>query len=228
MEILKIKDINKTYGKGEAKVEAIKNMNFSVKKGEFIAIIGASGSGKSTLLNIIGGIDTPTSGQVYIDGEDIYTLNDERLSTFRRRKIGFVFQSYNLIPVLTVEENVKMPILLDNKKADQKYIDELLETLGIANKKKNLPNELSGGQQQRVSIARALSNSPSIVLADEPTGNLDKKNGQEVINLLIAATKKYSQTLIVITHDMEIANLASRIIKIEDGEMISDEVIRHE
>ena len=228
MEILKIKDINKTYGKGEAKVEAIKNMNFSVKKGEFIAIIGASGSGKSTLLNIIGGIDTPTSGQVYIDGEDIYTLNDERLSTFRRRKIGFVFQSYNLIPVLTVEENVKMPVLLDNKKADQKYIDELLETLGIANKKKNLPNELSGGQQQRVSIARALSNSPSIVLADEPTGNLDKKNGQKVINLLIAATKKYSQTLIVITHDMEIANLASRIIKIEDGEMISDEVIRHE
>ena len=228
MEILKIEEINKTYGKGEAKVEAIKNMNFSVKKGEFIAIIGASGSGKSTLLNIIGGIDTPTSGQVYIDGEDIYTLNDERLSTFRRRKIGFVFQSYNLIPVLTVEENVKMPVLLDNKKADQKYIDELLETLGIANKKKNLPNELSGGQQQRVSIARALSNSPSIVLADEPTGNLDKKNGQEVINLLIAATKKYSQTLIVITHDMEIANLASRIIKIEDGEMISDEVIRHE
>lgn len=227
MEILRVENLSKVYGKKGTEIQAVNNMNFSVNKGEFIAIIGASGSGKSTLLNLIGGIDAPSNGKVIIDGQDMYTLNDDKLSALRRRKIGFIFQSYNLIPVLTVEENIKMPILLDDNKPDKKYIQELMSLLGLEDRKNHLPNELSGGQQQRVSIARALSNNPSIILADEPTGNLDKKNGSEVITLLTATVKKYSQTLILITHDMEIANLADRVIQIEDGKKISDEVIKN-
>ena len=227
MEILRIENLSKVYGKKGTEIQAVNNMNFSVNKGEFIAIIGASGSGKSTLLNLIGGIDAPSNGKVIIDGQDMYTLNDDKLSALRRRKIGFIFQSYNLIPVLTVEENIKMPILLDDNKPEKKYIQELMSMLGLEDRKNHLPNELSGGQQQRVSIARALSNNPSIILADEPTGNLDKKNGSEVIALLTATVKKYSQTLILITHDMEIANLADRVIQIEDGMIISDEVIKN-
>lgn len=227
MEILRVENLSKVYGKKGTEIQAVNNMNFSVNKGEFVAIIGASGSGKSTLLNLIGGIDAPSNGKVIIDGQDMYKLNDDKLSALRRRKIGFIFQSYNLIPVLTVEENIKMPILLDDNKPDKKYIQELMSLLGLEDRKNHLPNELSGGQQQRVSIARALSNNPSIILADEPTGNLDKKNGSEVIALLTAAVKKYSQTLILITHDMEIANLADRVIQIEDGMIISDEVIKN-
>ena len=227
MEILRVENLSKVYGKKGTEIQAVNNMNFSVNKGEFVAIIGASGSGKSTLLNLIGGIDAPSNGKVIIDGQDMYKLNDDKLSALRRRKIGFIFQSYNLIPVLTVEENIKMPILLDDNKPDKKYIQELMSLLGLEDRKNHLPNELSGGQQQRVSIARALSNNPSIILADEPTGNLDKKNGSEVITLLTAAVKKYSQTLILITHDMEIANLADRVIQIEDGMIISDEVIKN-
>ena len=226
MEILRVENLKKVYGKKGTEIVAVNNMKFSINKGEFVAIIGASGSGKSTLLNLIGGIDSPSDGRVIIDGQDIYKLNDDKLSALRRRKIGFIFQSYNLIPVLTVEENIKMPILLDDNKPDKKYIQELMSLLGLEDRKNHLPNELSGGQQQRVSIARALSNNPSIILADEPTGNLDKKNGSEVITLLSAAVKKYSQTLILITHDIEIANLADRVIQIEDGIIISDEVTK--
>ena len=227
MEILRIDNLSKIYGKKGTEIEAVNNMNFSVNKGEFVAIIGASGSGKSTLLNMIGGIDAPSKGKVIIDEEDIYSLNDDKLSALRRRKIGFIFQSYNLIPVLTVEENIKIPVLIDDNKPDEKYIQELIHLLGLEHRKNHLPNELSGGEQQRVSIARALANNPSMILADEPTGNLDKKNGREVISLLTAAVKKYSQTLILITHDMEIANLADRVIQIEDGKIISDEVIKN-
>ena len=226
MEILRVDNLKKVYGKKGTEIAAVNNMNFSINKGEFVAIIGASGSGKSTLLNLIGGIDSPSDGRVIIDGQDIYKLNDDKLSALRRRKIGFIFQSYNLIPVLTVEENIKMPVLLDDNKPDKKYIQELMSLLGLEDRKNHLPNELSGGQQQRVSIARALANNPSIILADEPTGNLDKKNGSEVITLLSAAVKKYSQTLILITHDIEIANLADRVIQIEDGIIISDEVTK--
>lgn len=222
MEILRVENLNKIYGKKEAQVQAVRNMSFNVCSGEFIAIIGASGSGKSTLLNLIGGIDSPTNGKIIIDGQDIDKLNDDKLSSLRRNKIGFIFQSYNLIPVLTVEENIKMPILLDDNKVDNKYIDELISFLGLSDRKNHLPNELSGGQQQRVSIARALANNPSIILADEPTGNLDKQNGKEVMELLTETVKKYSKTLILITHDMEIAKLAHRIIHIEDGKIISD------
>lgn len=222
MEVLRVENLNKIYGKKEAQVQAVRNMSFNVCSGEFIAIIGASGSGKSTLLNLIGGIDSPTNGKIIIDGQDIDKLNDDKLSSLRRNKIGFIFQSYNLIPVLTVEENIKMPILLDDNKVDNKYIDELISFLGLSDRKNHLPNELSGGQQQRVSIARALANNPSIILADEPTGNLDKQNGKEVMELLTETVKKYSKTLILITHDMEIAKLAHRIIHIEDGKIISD------
>lgn len=228
MEILKVENLCKEYGIGDNKVQAIKNMNFTVKKGEFICIVGASGSGKSTLLHLIGGMDKPTNGRVIIDGEDIYSLDDDKLSAFRRRKVGFIFQSYNLIPVLTAEENINITVLLDNKKPDKKYIDGLIDTLNLSNRKNHLPNELSGGQQQRVSIARALANNPSLILADEPTGNLDRKNSQEVMELLIATVKKFNKTLILITHDIEIANLADRVIKIEDGEIVSDEVIKYE
>lgn len=228
MEIVKVQNLSKIYGENSIEIKAVNNMNFSVNKGEFVVIIGASGSGKSTLLNLLGGIDVPSSGKVIIDGEDIYTLNDEKLSELRRRKIGFVFQNYNLIPVLTVEENINMPVLLDDKKPDRTYIDGIINMLGLEERKDHFPNQLSGGQQQRVSIGRALANKPSIILADEPTGNLDKKNGKEVITLLSKAIKNYSQTLILITHDMEIANLADRIIHIEDGKIILDEVIKNE
>lgn len=228
MEILKVENLCKEYGSGDNKVQAIKNMNFTVEKGEFVCIVGASGSGKSTLLHLIGGMDKPTNGKVIVDGENIYSLNDNKLSAFRRRKVGFIFQSYNLIPVLTAEENINITVLLDNKKPDKKYIDGLIDTLNLSNRKNHLPNELSGGQQQRVSIARALANNPSLILADEPTGNLDRKNSQEVMELLIATVKKFNKTLILITHDIEIANLADRVIKIEDGEIVSDEVIKYE
>lgn len=228
MEILKVENLCKEYGSGDNKVQAIKNMNFIVKKGEFICVVGASGSGKSTLLHLIGGMDKPTNGEVIVDGENIYSLNDNKLSAFRRRKVGFIFQCYNLIPVLTAEENIKMTVLLDNKKPDKKYIDDLINTLNLNSRKNHLPNELSGGQQQRVSIARALANNPSLILADEPTGNLDRKSSQEVMKLLIATVKKFNKTLILITHDIEIANLADRVIKIEDGEIVSDEVIKYE
>ena len=228
MEILKVENLCKEYGSGDNKVQAIKNMNFTVEKGEFVCIVGASGSGKSTLLHLIGGMDKPTNGKVIVDGEDIYSLDDNKLSAFRRRKVGFIFQSYNLIPVLTAEENINITVLLDNKKPDKKYIDGLIDTLNLSNRKNHLPNELSGGQQQRVSIARALANNPSLILADEPTGNLDRKNSQEVMELLIATVKKFNKTLILITHDIEIANLADRVIKIEDGEIVSDEVIKYE
>lgn len=228
MEILKVENLCKEYGSGDNKVQAIKNMNFTVEKGEFVCIVGASGSGKSTLLHLIGGMDKPTNGKVIVDGENIYSLDDNKLSAFRRRKVGFIFQSYNLIPVLTAEENINMTVLLDDKKPDKKYIDGLIDTLNLSNRKNHLPNELSGGQQQRVSIARALANNPSLILADEPTGNLDRKNSQEVMELLIATVKKFNKTLILITHDIEIANLADRVIKIEDGEIVSDEVIKYE
>jgi putative ABC transport system ATP-binding protein len=227
MEIIRVENLSKIYGEKGTEIKAVDNMNFSVNKGEFVAIIGASGSGKSTLLNLLGGIDAPSDGKVIIDGEDIFTLNDDKLSELRRVKIGFVFQNYNLIPVLTVEENINMPILLDDKKPDKEYINELIKMLGLEERKDHFPNQLSGGQQQRVSIGRALSNKTSIILADEPTGNLDKKNGNEVITLLSKAIKKYSQTLIVITHDMEIANLADRIIHIEDGKIVLDEVVKN-
>ena len=228
MEILKVENLCKEYGSGDNKVQAIKNMSFTVEKGEFVCIVGASGSGKSTLLHLIGGMDKPTNGRVIVDGENIYSLDDNKLSAFRRRKVGFIFQSYNLIPVLTAEENINMTVLLDNKKPDKKYIDGLIDTLNLSNRKNHLPNELSGGQQQRVSIARALANNPSLILADEPTGNLDRKNSQEVMELLIATVKKFNKTLILITHDIEIANLADRVIKIEDGQIVSDEVIKYE
>lgn len=228
MEILKVENLCKEYGSGDNKVQAIKNMNFTVEKGEFVCIVGASGSGKSTLLHLIGGMDKPTNGKVIVDGENIYSLDDNKLSAFRRRKVGFIFQSYNLIPVLTAEENINMTVLLDDKKPDKKYIDGLIDTLNLSNRKNHLPNELSGGQQQRVSIARALANNPSLILADEPTGNLDRKSSQEVMELLIATVKKFNKTLILITHDIEIANLADRVIKIEDGEIVSDEVIKYE
>ncbi len=228
MEILKVENLCKEYGSGDNKVQAIKNMSFTVEKGEFVCIVGASGSGKSTLLHLIGGMDKPTNGRVIVDGENIYSLDDNKLSAFRRRKVGFIFQSYNLIPVLTAEENINITVLLDNKKPDKKYIDGLIDTLNLSNRKNHLPNELSGGQQQRVSIARALANNPSLILADEPTGNLDRKNSQEVMELLIATVKKFNKTLILITHDIEIANLADRVIKIEDGEIVSDEVIKYE
>lgn len=227
MEIIRVENLSKIYGEKGTEIKAVNNMNFSVNKGEFVAIIGDSGSGKSTLLNLLGGIDAPSDGKVLIDGEDIFTLNDDKLSELRRVKIGFVFQNYNLIPVLTVEENIDMPILLDDKKPDKEYINELIKMLGLEERKDHFPNQLSGGQQQRVSIGRALSNKPSIILADEPTGNLDKKNGNEVITLLSKAIKKYSQTLIVITHDMEIANLADRIIHVEDGKIVLDEVVKN-
>lgn len=222
MEILKVINLNKTYGKGTNKVEALKNVSVSINKGEFTAIVGASGSGKSTLLHMLGGLDRPTSGQVIIDGEDIYTYKEERLAIFRRRKIGFVFQFFNLIPVLDVEENIALPALLDNDKVDKAYLDEIINMLGLSDRKTHLPSELSGGQQQRVSIGRALLNKPAIILADEPTGNLDSKNSKEVIELLRFSAKKYNQTLILITHDLNLAAMADRVLTIQDGEIVSD------
>ncbi|OPJ60839.1 ABC transporter ATP-binding protein [Clostridium oryzae] len=223
MEILKVENLSKIYGKEESRVEALKNVSLSVERGEFTAIIGASGSGKSTLLHMLGGLDRPTSGKVYIDGEDIYRLNEEKLSIFRRRKIGFIFQFFNLIPVLDVEENISLPALLDRERIDQSYLEEIIEILGLKERINHLPSELSGGQQQRVSIGRALINKPSVILADEPTGNLDSKNSKEVIELLKLSAKKYDQTLIIITHDISIAEQAERVITISDGEIKSDE-----
>ncbi|WP_032120548.1 ABC transporter ATP-binding protein [Clostridium amazonitimonense] len=225
MELVKVIDICKSYGKGETKVEALKNINFTINQGEFIAIVGPSGSGKSTLLHLLGGVDEPTRGKIILDGVDMYSLKEKELAILRRRKIGFVFQFYNLIPVLTAEENLEIPVLLDGKKPDKRYSEELLDILDIKERRNHLPSELSGGQQQRVSIGRALSNKPSIVLADEPTGNLDSKNSKEIIQLLRYSAKKYNQTLVLITHDLNIAKMANRIITIEDGEIKSDEVI---
>ena len=225
MEILKVENLTKSYGKGEAKVDAIKNINLSINKGEFVAIVGPSGSGKSTLLHLLGGVDKPTSGKVYINDVDIYNLKEKDLSIFRRRNVGLIYQFYNLIPVLSVKENRLLPAELDNRKIDKDYLDDLLKTLGLKERANHLPNELSGGQQQRTSIGRALINRPSIVLADEPTGNLDSKNSKEVLELLKLSVRKYNQTLIMITHDPSIALQADRVITIEDGTIKQDEVI---
>lgn len=221
MSILEVRNLCKVYGKGESTVEALKHINFSVEKGEFVAIVGESGSGKSTLLHLLGGLDRATSGQIFIEGENILTLKDESLAIFRRRSIGFVFQFFNLIPILNVEENIKVPALLDSKKVDEQYFEEILKMLKIDQRRKHLPSELSGGQQQRVSIARSLINKPGIILADEPTGNLDSKTSKEIIELLKLSSRKYNQTLIVITHDLRIAEKADRVITLEDGEIIS-------
>ena len=226
MEILKVENLCKVYGKGENEVRALDNVSFSVSKGEFVAIIGPSGSGKSTLLHIIGGVDKPTSGKVYMDGCDVYSRNDEQLAVFRRRQVGLIYQFYNLIPVLNVRENITLPVLMDGRKVDEKRLRELMDTLDLKGREKHLPNELSGGQQQRVSIGRALMTAPAVVLADEPTGNLDSKNSREIVELLKLSNKKYNQTLIVITHDESIALQADRIISIEDGRVARDEVIR--
>lgn len=223
MEILRVENLNKTYGKGENQVKAVDNVSFSVQKGEFVAIIGASGSGKSTLLHLIGGVDRPTSGKVFIDGKDIYTLNDDNLAIFRRRQIGLIYQFYNLIPVLNVAENITLPTKLDGRYVDERRLNDLLKTLGLEKRKYNLPNQLSGGQQQRVSIGRAMMNEPALMLADEPTGNLDSKASEEIISLLRLSNKKYNQTVIVITHDKKIALEADRIITIDDGKIIKDE-----
>ena len=225
MEILKVENLTKSYGKGEAKVDAIKNINLSINKGEFVAIVGPSGSGKSTLLHLLGGVDKPTSGKVYINDVDIYNLKEKDLSIFRRRNVGLIYQFYNLIPVLSVKENILLPAELDNRKIDKDYLDDLLKALGLKERANHLPNELSGGQQQRTSIGRALINRPSIVLADEPTGNLDSKNSKEVLELLKLSVRKYNQTLIMITHDPSIALQADRVITIEDGTIKQDEVI---
>lgn len=226
MTLIEVKNLNKIYGSGEAEVKALKNINLNIEQGEFVAIVGQSGSGKSTLLHLIGGIDIPSSGEVIIDGKNIYKLKEKELSILRRRKLGFIFQFFDLIPVLTAQENIEMPVLLDNEKIDKKYMNELLRILGLEERKNNYPSQLSGGQQQRVSIGRALANKPSIILADEPTGNLDSKNSKEVLELLKYCAKKYNQTLILITHDINIAKSADRVITIEDGEITSDEVIK--
>lgn len=217
MNLLEVKEISKTYGSGEAAVEALKNVSFSVEKGEFLAIVGESGSGKSTLLNMIGALDVPTSGKVIIDGKDIMAMKDNAATIFRRRNIGFIFQAFNLIPELTVEQNIVFPLLLDYQKPDQKYLDELLDVLNLENRRKHLPSQLSGGQQQRVAIGRALITRPSIILADEPTGNLDSQNSSEVIALLKDASRKYGQTIIMITHNRVIAQAADRILQVRDG-----------
>lgn len=226
MNILQIENLSKVYGKGETAVKALDNVSFSVKKGEFVAIIGPSGSGKSTLLHLLGGVDRPTSGKVLIDNTDIYDLNETQLAIFRRRQIGLIYQFYNLIPILTVEENITLPMLLDEHKVDEKQLMDIVKILGLDKRLNHLPNQLSGGQQQRVSIGRALISNPAIMLADEPTGNLDSKNSSEIIELLKMFNKTYNQTLIVITHDERIALQADRVISIEDGRLASDEVIR--
>lgn len=220
MSIIKVENLSKVYGKKDNKVVALDNVNIEVEKGEFVAVIGASGSGKSTLLHQLGGVDRPTSGNVIIDGKNIYKLNEEKLAVFRRRNIGFVFQSFNLIPVLSVEENIKMPALLDHQKVDEEYFNDLIKTLGLEERLNHLPSELSGGQQQRVAIARALINKPSIILADEPTGNLDSENSKEIMEMLKVSIRKYNQTAIVITHDLGIAENTDRIIKIRDGKVV--------
>lgn len=226
MEILKVEHLTKTYGKGDNLVCALDDVSFSVKKGEFIAIIGPSGSGKSTLLHILGGVDRPSSGKVYMDGRDVYAQSEEQLAIFRRRQVGLIYQFYNLIPVLNVTENITLPVLMDGQKVNQDRLGELLTTLKLTDRKNHLPNQLSGGQQQRVSIGRALMNAPAVVLADEPTGNLDSKNSQEIVELLKLSNQKYGQTIIIITHDENIALQADRIMAIEDGRITRDEVIR--
>lgn len=224
--MIRVEHLSKVYGKGENEVIALKDISFSVKKGEFVAIIGPSGSGKSTLLHILGGVDRPTSGKIYFDGVDVYQQKEDQLAIFRRRQVGLIYQFYNLIPILNVLENMTLPVLMDGREVNQEFLTELVATLGLEGKEKKLPNELSGGQQQRTSIGRALMTSPLVVLADEPTGNLDSKNSQEIIQLLKTSNKKYNQTLIVITHDENIALQADRIIAIEDGGITRDEVIR--
>ena len=220
MKILQASNLTKIYGSGENEVHALDGVNFSVEKGEFVAIVGTSGSGKSTLLHMLGGLDRPTGGSVEVDGKEIFSLKDEELTIFRRRKIGFVFQNYNLVPVLNVYENIVLPVQLDGKTPDASYIDSIIETLGLERKLENLPNNLSGGQQQRVAIARALASKPAIILADEPTGNLDSKTSQDVLGLLKVTSQKYGQTIVMITHNEEIAQLADRIIRIEDGKIV--------
>lgn len=217
MNLLEVKELSKTYGRGETAVHALKAASFSVPKGEFVAIVGESGSGKSTLLNLIGALDTPTSGKVFVDGKDIFAMKDRNLTVFRRRNIGFVFQSFNLIPELTVEQNIIFPVLLDYRKPNQKYLEELLDVLNLTERRKHLPSQLSGGQQQRVAIGRALMTRPSLILADEPTGNLDTQNSSEVIALLKEASRKYEQTIVMITHSKSIAQTADRILQVSDG-----------
>ena len=226
MEILRVEHLSKHYGAGENLVKAVDDVSFSVEKGEFLAIIGPSGSGKSTLLHILGGVDRPTAGKVFVDGQDVYAQDDEKLAIFRRRQVGLIYQFYNLIPVLNAEENLTLPVLLDSREVNRERLEELLDTLGLQNRRKSLPNQLSGGQQQRVSIGRALMNAPAVVLADEPTGNLDSKNSQEIVELLKLSNRRYGQTLIVITHDESIALQADRIIAIEDGIIVRDERVR--
>ncbi|MBQ6495415.1 MAG: ABC transporter ATP-binding protein [Bacilli bacterium] len=222
MEILKVDNLTKIYGKDTTKVVALDHVSFSVEKGEFVAIVGASGSGKSTLLHLIGGVDRPTSGKVFIDGKDIFNFNDDKLAIFRRRQVGLIYQFYNLIPILNVEENITLPLSLDNREVDKERLNDLLKLLGLQNRKNHLPNELSGGQQQRTSIGRALITNPTIILADEPTGNLDSKSSDEIVALLKKSNKELNQTIIMITHNMEIAKVADRIIKIEDGKIVEE------
>lgn len=226
MEILCVEHLSKIYGKGENEVRALDDVSFSVEKGQFVAIIGPSGSGKSTLLHILGGVDRPTAGKVFLEGQDVFAQNEDQLAIFRRRQVGLIYQFYNLIPVLNVTENITLPVLMDGRKVNQERLEDLLTTLALKGREKHLPNQLSGGQQQRVSIGRALMNSPAVVLADEPTGNLDSKNSQEIVELLKLSNKQYGQTLVVITHDESIALQADRIITIEDGKITRDEVIR--
>ena len=226
MELLRVEHLSKVYGNGEGLVKALDDVSFSVEKGEFVAIIGPSGSGKSTLLHILGGVDRPTAGKVFVDNEDVYAKTDDQLAIFRRRQVGLIYQFYNLIPVLNVTENITLPLLLDSQKVNEGRLEELLQILGLEGRKNHLPNQLSGGQQQRVSIGRALINAPALVLADEPTGNLDSRNSQEIVELLKYSNQKYRQTLLIITHDERIAMQADRIIAIEDGRIARDEVIR--
>ena len=226
MEILRVENLSKFYGKGDTLVKALDHVNFRVEKGEFVAIVGASGSGKSTLLKILGGVDRTTEGKVYVDGEDVYELDENNLAIFRRRQVGLIYQFYNLIPILNVKENMTLPILLDHKKVDEKYLHELIETLDLQDRITHLPNELSGGQQQRVSIGRALMNHPALLLADEPTGNLDSKASREIVELLKLSNRKYKQTIIMITHDHNLALNADRIITIDDGKIVSDEKVK--
>ena len=223
MEILKVENLTKIYGKDTTIVVALDHVSFSVEKGEFVAIVGASGSGKSTLLHLIGGVDRPTSGKVYIDGQDIYKFNDDKLAIFRRRQVGLIYQFYNLIPILNVEENITLPLALDNRKVDNNTLNDMLKLLGLQNRRSHLPSELSGGQQQRTSIGRALITNPTIILADEPTGNLDSKASDEIVALLKKSNKELKQTIIMITHNMEIAKVADRIIKIEDGRIVPED-----
>ena len=222
MEILRVENLTKVYGSGTTKVIALDDVSFSVEKGEFVAIVGASGSGKSTLLHLIGGVDRPTSGKVFIDGKNIYNYDDDKLAIFRRRQVGLIYQFYNLIPILNVVENTTLPLDLDNRKPDSGYLNQLIKLLGLENRKDHLPNELSGGQQQRTSIGRALITNPTIILADEPTGNLDSKSSDGIIELLKKSNREYKQTIIMITHNMEIAKCADRIIKIEDGRIVKE------